>query len=147
MTKRIEVRIGTDFKLEFRDLAKDKKLGSLPGGISAAVKNEFKDLAATLREVVKGQLPRLENLMVRQYRWPVSRWRELYLVHPLLFPLTTRLVWGLQSADGKLSTLFRALEDHTLIRSGKGRGENATEWMERKTSQVRCSPRPLGERG
>jgi hypothetical protein len=112
--KRIEVRIGTDFKLDFRDLVKAKKLGTLPGGISAAVKTEFKDLGATLREVLKGQVPRLENLMVRQYRWPVSRWRELYLAHPLLFPFTTSLVWGLYGADGKLQTLFRALEDRTL---------------------------------
>ena len=112
--KCIEIRIGTDFKLEIRDLAKDKKIASLPGGISAAVKAEFKDLGATLREVLKGQLPRLENLMVRQHRWPVSKWRELYLVHPILFPLTTRLAWGLYSGDGKLQTLFRALEDRTL---------------------------------
>ena len=38
--KRIEVRIGLDFKLEFRDLAKGKKIASLPAGIPAEVKNE-----------------------------------------------------------------------------------------------------------
>jgi hypothetical protein len=112
--KRIEIRIGTDLKLDLRDLAKDKKIGSLPGGISAAVKAEFKDLGVTLREILKGQLPRLENLMVRQYRWPVSKWSELYLVHPILFPFTTRLAWGLYGGDGKLQKLFRALEDRTL---------------------------------
>ena len=112
--KRIEVQIGTDFKLEFRDLVKNKKINSLPGGISASVKNEFKDLGATLREVLKGQLLRLENLMVRQYRWPLARWREMYLVHPILFPFATRLVWGLYGGNGALKAMFRALEDRTL---------------------------------
>ena len=36
---------------------------------------------------------------------------------------------------------------HPRPLSPKGRGENVIEWMERKTSQVRCSPLPLGERG
>ncbi len=111
--KRIEVRIGLDFKLEFRDLVKGKRLSSLPASIPADIKGEFKDLAATLREVHKGQLGRIENLMVRQFRWPLQRWNELFLVHPVLFPFTTRLVWGVYK-QGKLQTTFRALEDRTL---------------------------------
>jgi hypothetical protein len=108
------VRIGLDFKLEFRDLAKSKKIGSLPAWVPAEVKNEFKDLAATIKEVVKGQLVRLENLMVRQFRWPVARWRELYLAHPLLLPFAQQLIWGAYDANGKLVTAYRALEDHSL---------------------------------
>jgi hypothetical protein len=111
--KRIEVRIGLDFKIEFRDLVKGKKIAALPSGISAEVKSQFKDLGATLREVLKGQLARLENLMVRQFRWPLARWRELYLAHPLLFPFAVRLVWGLYRPDGTLETAFRALEDRS----------------------------------
>lgn len=112
--KKIEARIGLDFKLGFRDLEKGKKIASLPSGIPATVKAELKDLGAALREVLKGQLSRLENLMVRQYRWPVSRWRDLYLVHPVLFPFAARLVWAVYGADGKPQALFRALEDRTL---------------------------------
>lgn len=112
--KQIEVRIGPDFKLAFRDVAKGKPVKSLPASMPAAEKSEFKDLSATLREVVKGQLARLENLMVRQFRWPVERWRELYLAHPLLFPFACRLVWGDYAEDGKLRAAFRALEDQTL---------------------------------
>jgi len=112
--KKIEARIGLDFKLEFRDLVKGKKVASLPGSLPAEIKVEFKDLAATLREVVKGQLARLENLMVRQFRWPVERWQELYLVHPLLLPFACRLIWGFYDAHGKLQKTFRALEDRTL---------------------------------
>jgi hypothetical protein len=112
--KRIEVRVGLDFKIEFRDLAKGKKIATLPAGIPAEVKTEFKDLGATLREVIKGQLVRMENLMVRQFRWPVPRWRELYLAHPILFPFAARMVWGLYSPEGTLQATFRALEDRTF---------------------------------
>lgn len=112
--KQIEVRIGLDHKLEFRDLAKGKKIASLPASIPTETKNEFKDLGATLREVVKGQLIRLENLMVRQFRWPVARWSELYLQHPLLFPFAVRMIWGVYGDDGNLTKVFRALEDRTL---------------------------------
>ncbi len=112
--KRIEVRIGLDFKLEFRDLAKGKRIASLPAGIPAEVNSEFKDLAVTLREVLKGQLARIENLMVRQFRWLVGRWRELFLAHPVLFPFAVRLAWGLYGSDGRLLATFRALEDRTL---------------------------------
>ena len=112
--KRIEVRIGLDFKLEFRDLAKGKKIASLPSSVPADVKTEFKDLGATLREVLKGQLVRIENLMVRQFRWPLDRWQELFLTHPVLFPFAARLVWGVYGRDGQLQATFRALEDRTL---------------------------------
>jgi HEAT repeat protein len=112
--KKIEARISLDHKLEFRDLAKGKKIGTLPAGIPAEIKTEFKDLAATIREVVKGQLVRIENLMVRQYRWPIGRWRELYLAHPLLLPFACRMIWGVYDEQGKLVQAFRALEDRTL---------------------------------
>jgi hypothetical protein len=111
--KRIEVRIGLDFKLEFRDLAKGKKIASLPSWVSKEAKDDYKYLAATLREVLKGQLVRIENLMVRQFRWPLGRWRELFLVHPVLLPFAVRLVWGIYEG-GQLQATFRALEDRTL---------------------------------
>ena len=112
--KKIEVRIGLDHKLEFRDLAKGKKITSLPSGVPAEIKTEFKDLGATIREVVKGQLARIENLMVRQFRWPIARWQELYLQHPLLFPFAAQMIWGLYDDENRLIKPFRALEDRTL---------------------------------
>lgn len=111
---KIEVRVGLDWKLEFRDLGKGKKIASMPLAMGPEAKAEMKDLQALLKEVLKGQLPRLENLMVRQYRWPIARWRELYLGHPILFPFAVRLVWGWYDESGKLSQTFRALEDQTL---------------------------------
>ncbi|MCY2968099.1 MAG: DUF4132 domain-containing protein, partial [Planctomycetota bacterium] len=112
--KQIEARVSLDFKIEFRDREKGKKIASLPASAGAEVKEEFKELGATLREVLKGQLTRLENLMVRQFRWPVSRWEELFLHHPVLFPFAARLAWGAYDSTGKLVATFRALEDHTL---------------------------------
>ena len=53
--------------------------------------------------------------MVRQFHWPVPRWRELFLGHPVLFlPFATRLVWGHYDDAGRLRGTFRALEDRTL---------------------------------
>ncbi len=92
--RRIEVGIGDDFKLKYRDLEKNKPVASLPKTAPKEVLDAFKGLAATLREVVKAQVLRLENLMVRQYRWPVGRWPELFLAHPLLRPFAARLVWA-----------------------------------------------------
>jgi hypothetical protein len=67
-----------------------------------------------LKEVVKAQNLRLENLMVRQRRWPTKTWKEMFLSHPLLVPFAVRLVWGAYDAAGKLIATFRALEDRSL---------------------------------
>jgi hypothetical protein len=110
----LEAQIGNDFKLTFRDAATKKKVAKLPDSAPAEVKAEFKEMAAGLKEAVKSQLLRMETLMVRQFRWPVARWQELYLQHPLLLPFAQRLVWGAYDSSGKLVGTFRALEDHSL---------------------------------
>jgi hypothetical protein len=112
--RRLEVRIGMDFKLKYLDLEKNKPAASLPKSAPAEVQAALKEQAATLREVVKAQLLRLENLMVRQQRWPVGRWRELFLMHPVLLPFAVRLVWGAFDPSAKLLGTFRALEDRSL---------------------------------
>ena len=112
--KQIEVRIGLDFKVAFRDKVKGKKIASLPASLSEEIKSQYKNLAATLREVVKGQIPRMESLMVRQFRWPIDRWKALFLVHPVLFPFAVRLIWAIYDNHGQLQATFRALEDRTL---------------------------------
>jgi hypothetical protein len=117
---RIEAGIGLDFKLTFKDLEKNKPLKSLPKTALPEVLQEFKDLSANLKEVVKAQLLRLENLLVRQRRWPLARWRELFLQHPLLLPFAVRLVWGHYNESGKRIGTFRALADHTLTTNADG---------------------------
>lgn len=109
----VEARITDDFKLTFRDTATNKKVAKLPDSAPAEVKAEFKDLGASLKEAVKSQLLRMETLMVRQFRWPMTRWQELYLQHPLLLPFAQRLVWGTYDEQGKLTGTFRILEDRS----------------------------------
>lgn len=111
---RVQVAIGLDFKLVWRDLVKGKAIKSLPTGAPDALKAEMKELSAGLKEAAKAQLLRLENLMVQQHRWPVARWAELFLQHPLVFPFAARLVWGGFGTDAKLAATFRALEDRSL---------------------------------
>ncbi len=112
-----EVRIGPDFKLRYHDAKKGKTAKSLPKSASIEVRAAMKEVAATLREVIKAQTLRLENLLVRQRRWPLKRWRELFLQHPVLLPFATRLIWGVYDNEDKPAGLFRALEDRTLTTS------------------------------
>ena len=112
--RRLEVRIGMDLKAALHDLDKNKQAASLPKGASKEAADEFKELKESLREVVKGQLIRIENLFVRQHRWPIDRWKELFLVPPVLLPFAVRLVWALYDPQGRLQTTFHALEDRTL---------------------------------
>lgn len=111
---RIEVRITPDFKLAFRDAATNKKVAKIPDSAPEELKAEFKEITVGLKEAVKSQVLRMETLMVRQFRWTATRWRELFLMHPLLFPFAQRLVWGAYDSKGGLKTTFRALEDRTL---------------------------------
>jgi hypothetical protein len=45
--------------------------------------------------------------LVRQRRWPVTRWRELYENHPLLRSFASSLVWGVYDHSGTLIRTFR----------------------------------------
>lgn len=111
---RFEASIGLDFKLTFKDLEKNKPVKALPKSCPAEILTELKEVSANLREAVKAQLLRVENLLVRQRRWAARRWKELFLSHPLLLPFAVRLVWGHYDDSGKRLGVFRALEDRTL---------------------------------
>ena len=110
----LEFRIGVDFKLKSFDIAKKQAVASLPKSAPADMAAEFKALAATLREVGKAQCVRLENMLMRQHRWPANRWQELFRSHPLLVPFGIRLVWGVYDQSNALTATFRALDDGGL---------------------------------
>lgn len=115
--RRVEVRVGLDFKLALLDADSHRKVAAWPAGMPPEIKAEMKETTAALREAAKAQTLRLENQFVRQRRWPVARWRELFLAHPLLVPFAVRLVWGEYAADDgreKPRTTFRALPDGVL---------------------------------
>ncbi|WP_165224179.1 DUF4132 domain-containing protein [Aquisphaera insulae] len=112
--KSYEVMISPEWKLTYRDVEKNKKVSALPKSAPKEVLAELKSEAALLKDAVKGQKARLENLLVVQHRWPVDRWRELFLEHPVLLPFAMRLVWGSYNAVGELIATFQALEDRSL---------------------------------
>ena len=107
------VEIGPNLKFAYRNLKTDKAVKSLPGSCPAELKAEFKDAAKVLREVMKAQTGRLENLMVRQRRWPAADWAALFMQHPILAPIANQLLWG-HYEDGKLLNVLRPLGDGTL---------------------------------
>jgi hypothetical protein len=113
---RVEVMVGLDLKLAFKDAATGKRIASFPKSAPAAAVTEIKETAATLKEVAKGQMLRMEGVFTRQRRWPVAVWRKLFLGHPLLRPFAVRLVWGLwnRGAGVAPTATFRALEDLSL---------------------------------
>ena len=73
--KPFQVLVGPDFKLTYRDIEKNKPARSLPKSAPKEVLAQLKNETALLKEVAKGQVARIENLMVRQHRWPADRWR------------------------------------------------------------------------
>ncbi|WP_035609498.1 DUF4132 domain-containing protein [Haloferula sp. BvORR071] len=99
--------LGPDFKLSWSDPDSDKSWKALPASASESVKTELKTLTKLLKEAVKGQTARLEMTLVRQRRWPVARWRELYENHPLLRSFASSLVWGIYDTSGTLLRSFR----------------------------------------
>ncbi|MGL4398629.1 MAG: DUF4132 domain-containing protein, partial [Luteolibacter sp.] len=99
--------LGADFKLTWFDPETDKSWKALPASAPEEIKTEVKTLTKLLREAVKGQTARLEMTLVRQRRWPVARWRELFETHPLLRSFASSLVWGVYDCTGKLLRTFR----------------------------------------
>lgn len=96
-----------DLKLEWSDPDSEKSWKALPASASDAVKAEVKELGKLLRETGKAQALRLEQALVKQRRWPVASWQELYEKHPLLRAYATRLVWGVYTAEGTFQRAFR----------------------------------------
>ena len=64
---------------------------------------ELAEIEATRREIDKmlqAQRDRLEGLYLSQRHWPLAQWRQRYLDHPLMAPLTRRLIWLIEELDG-----------------------------------------------
>ena len=72
---------------------------------------DWKVLKKLLREVLKVQVPRLEQAMVTGRRWTPEQFETLLVRHPLMSHLTSRLVWGGYDDHGKLCATFRVTEE------------------------------------
>lgn len=106
--------LGADFKLSWFDPESEKAWKALPAGATEEIKTEVKTLGKLLRETVKAQALRLEMSLVRQRRWTVSRWRELYENHPVLRSFACGLVWGVYDSSGTLLRSFRRYSNGIL---------------------------------
>ncbi|MGJ8638634.1 MAG: DUF4132 domain-containing protein [Opitutaceae bacterium] len=96
-----------DFKLTWVDPETDKARKAPPSNLPDDTKKSITVLKKLIREAVKGQTARLELNLVRQRRWPITRWQALFEQHPLLRGYGSRLVWGVYTADGSLTETFR----------------------------------------
>jgi hypothetical protein len=114
----VSAELTPDFKLIWFDPETDKSWKSLPANAPDDIKTEVKTLTKLLREAIKGQTARLEMTLVRQRRWPVAGWRELYENHPLLRSFASSLVWGVYDASGNLLRTFRRYPNGLLADAG-----------------------------
>ncbi len=113
--KTIEVTIGDDLGHAFRDAKSGKLLRSLPKGAPAEVELALKEEKGILRDAMRAQSLRLENLLVVGHRWSGALYRERFLGHPLLRPYARRLIFGRYAPGGALEASFRARADGVLV--------------------------------
>ena len=78
----------------------------------------FAGLKKDVKTVAADQIRRLERAMVNGRRWTAEEQRALFVDHPLLRHLTSRLVWATFDADDRPTGSFRVAEDQTLADSG-----------------------------
>jgi hypothetical protein len=110
--------MGPDSKFSWINPETDKETKAMPAATPDEVKTEVKALNKLLRESIKGQTARLELCLVRQRRWTVARWQELFEVNPLLQSFAARLVWGVYDEEGLLQRTFRRYPNGILADAG-----------------------------
>lgn len=54
---------------------------------------DLKQLARDIEKMLGAQRCRLENFLERERTWPFEVWKVRYLEHPLMAPLSQRLIW------------------------------------------------------
>ncbi len=63
----------------------------------------FKALKKDVKMVAAQQVARLESAMIRRRRWKAEPFKELFVDHPFLIHLVSRLVWGVWREDDLVS--------------------------------------------
>jgi predicted DNA-binding WGR domain protein len=114
-------RVGFDERLApYVRTSEGERLEVLPRANKSDDKDKAKtawDAWKTLREeaekVSKDQIARLERMMADERRVDAEIFFELFVRHPLIAHLASRLVWGAWDGEILLST-FRVAEDRTL---------------------------------
>ncbi|MCP4658303.1 MAG: DUF4132 domain-containing protein, partial [bacterium] len=117
--RRFELALGPDLKPQVRDEV-GKLRASLPkpgkkddAELAAAARERWNVLKKLLRQVLKIQVPRLEQAMVTGRRWSRDDFEALLLGQPLMRHLVPRLLWG--TYDGNvLRAAFRVTTEGDL---------------------------------
>lgn len=86
---------GFEARLQWHD-PKGKPLKSVPAKVRNEHKDELKDLQQSVKDI-QGMLPaqrdRIDSMFLLQKSWPVEKWTERYLDHPLIGTIARRLIW------------------------------------------------------
>ena len=75
---------------------------SLPAAVKKEFAEELKELNAAkkdLENMLPAQAERIDALYLQQKSWPLEKWLERYLQHPLIGTLARRLIWNF-TTDG-----------------------------------------------
>jgi hypothetical protein len=92
-----------------------KQLKTLPSGASAELKEEFKQLAKEVRDVVKSQSGRMEHYLLIRRKWNAKNWKDFFLANPVMFIYATKILWGIYDAEQRLIDCFICQEDGSLV--------------------------------
>jgi hypothetical protein len=74
---------------------------ALPAAVKSQHAQEYRQLQSIHKQLkvsLAAQVARLDKLLFQQRGWPFEQWRAMYLDHPLLSALVSRLIW---QADGR----------------------------------------------
>ncbi|KAB2364018.1 DUF4132 domain-containing protein, partial [Actinomadura montaniterrae] len=82
--------------------------------LAPAAYKAFTTLKKDVRTVAADLIARLETAMVRNRRWSLDEFRDLFVAHPLFRHLVRRLVWIAVEMDQYKSITFRVAEDGTF---------------------------------
>ena len=104
--------IDSKFKLAFFN-EDNKKIKSVPASADVALKEEFKNIAKEVKDVVKSQSLRLEHYLVTQRTWKMLEWNKFFLENPVMFIYATKILWTVKREE-KVAEFFICQEDTTL---------------------------------
>lgn len=136
-TAEIQIAGSKDVEVRWLD-AKGKELAGIPKipKTQASEQKAAKQLASDIEKMLRAQSDRIENFLERDRSWDFSTWRGCYVDHPLLGPMSRRLIWHFQEGRNSESGIW--WEDKFVQRNGR-----PIDWLSPKTTMRLWHP--LGE--
>lgn len=106
-----------------------KRQSSVPQAVKEQHPEELKELNQAVKDIRKMlpvQAARIDNLYLEQKRWPIDKWRERYLDHPLVGTLARRLIWKFTHGDRVASGVWL---DGQIVSAGG----QTLDWLNEET--------------